>query len=551
MNFDELVNSHELYVGGRAHPIVNIGAGEYSDELLAVRYKDRYGDSTSIHVNRNTLVVHGYEGDDSANRIRLKSRSQAKDIWWLRGGNQGWGKESFVDLKKFDNIALAKDTLTLSRAHAVEGGNPTLQLRLRKDIETSEVYDFDKWAEFRFASGEWLSLPWADEPWFKGNAATAHHFAHMSVADKAQVAFWSTEGRAQLDRVDVMTAGRYLNSFFSEVLTPQEIQQWTLRVDPPGELVFSGTSEDEIYEAYGLNASNSHSCMVYRDHAKCHDGIPWRSGVSPIRAYAGGDLEVANLMRHGVSVARGLVWREKKAYGRVYGDVERFTMAIEAMGYEHDGNGSNNMDTCGKGLFNGARMKVMVPEGYKRNLTAPYVDFGYHVLVSGTGCKRTMTLERHDGHAARRTDGLLWDLGCEEQSDQEFHCDRCEEDCEGTSHDVDGSTWCDSCAECHGGCCDRCNTYTRHGLTDVQGGGGWCDACLGNAAISCDTCGDHVRSQDINSVLDHRDGSHDSDACDSCAGSSDAITQIGSRYYTTDTIETDDEDEEELESEEA
>lgn len=521
MNIEQLKSDYEVFYDSKACPITSIQ--EYPGHLM-VEFKYNAWDSTRYNINKDTLVALGYEREDSPVRMRKKARSVVRDVWAIRFGHVDWGKDDWIDVNRAYSIKEAQEILALHKQHLDASSSP-FKVRLKKSTEQADVYDYDQWAAARFETGEWKRLPWADEPWFDKHP---EHFAHHSNYDDTWVAFWPSATEAQADRVETMTAGRYLSRYYSDILTPVQIEQWVHKMDPPGDLVFSGKDPEAIYEAYDSNGGNMHSCMVYRDHQNCHDGVGWRSGKSPVRVYGGGDLEVVTLIRRGQAVARALCWPEKKAYGRCYGDIGRLKTALDAQGWEHDGGGSNSMDTYGRGLFNGARLLKIRPENYPNNWTMPYVDFHYNVADKGDHFILTRDSE---GQKCWRTDGLMY------QPDSCGCCANCGDDMddEDETYTVDGNLWCYHCWDNNARSCDHCGHCTEHSLNDV-GSAEYCDSCYDSHSQDCDVCDERTPNYDLRVVRNHREDTDYGVACSTCVGSDD-VTRIGDTYYVTSTIE--------------
>lgn len=218
----------------------------------------------------------------------------------------------------------------------------------------------------RFADGTLKPLPatWDLEP-------IKDHFAHLA-KDPTKIAFTENEELGAIDRVTVLSPGRYLSRFYPDV---DDAHRRTLiaLIDPCGEIHFARTRE-EIARVY---KTGPESCM---DGEHDFDELPcW-----PTEPYAGGDLAVAYTVNNrGRIQARAVCWPDKKQFGRVYGDVQRLKAALLSEGFEE-------IRSCGK-RFDGARLlKIPVNNGDECNeFVMPYfddiewiVDMGDHFITS-------------------------------------------------------------------------------------------------------------------------------------------------------------------------
>jgi len=205
----------------------------------------------------------------------------------------------------------------------------------------------------RFVDGTYKAVPWALEKFVKHELM---HFPHMSTVDDGMIAFTRSPADGAADRQTRMRPGRYLQEFYSTVLTNEEINSWACRFFN-GQGVHFATTEDEIEWVY---ANGPSSCMT--------TGVfQWEH---PSRCYAAGDLAIAWLKAQTAShaSARAICWPEKKVYGRVYGDERRLVEALQGLKFRFD-----------PSAFSGARLlRKPIPahlhEVHSKWVIAPYLD---------------------------------------------------------------------------------------------------------------------------------------------------------------------------------
>ncbi|MDF2996856.1 MAG: RNA-splicing ligase RtcB [Xanthobacteraceae bacterium] len=161
----------------------------------------------------------------------------------------------------------------------------------------------DSWRmreQSRFDDGTYKPVSWADETWWIHSEHRKNHFTHLSTAGVGFIAYTETPEKGSADVQNKIRPGRYLEKFFSDILTPNEIRDYATEcalLTEQNELFFAKT-EDEFEQVY-LNGPDS--CMAKDvEHFDCPQ--------HPVRIYAAGDLELAYLKRDGDITARALVW---------------------------------------------------------------------------------------------------------------------------------------------------------------------------------------------------------------------------------------------------
>jgi len=345
---------------------------------------------------------------------------------------------------------------------------------MESDWKLREVY--------RFLLGKYKKVPWANENWWireKCPPDIHFHFTHVSRDDPSKIAYTPSERHGIEDRQVRMKPGKYLNKYFSSILSNEEIANWAGRFAGENEtnfLKFARTA-DEIERVY---VDGPNSCMSDKS---------FESSIHPARVYAAGDLAVAYIERGGEITGRAVCWPEKKIHSTIYGDDNRLKSALESAGYEKD-------SLCGAKL-------LLIEEDHC--IVCPYLDNGEQVEISGN------YLIIGDGISAQSTTGLVGtnycdcceeycsdttlvgnENWCESCMDNAFYCDCCDNwyPCEDSIR-INGRRyeeyWCSDCAENNAFKCDHCEEYFADSGIEVENET-WCEKCVENDAFYCDHC---------------------------------------------------------------
>jgi hypothetical protein len=187
------------------------------------------------------------------------------------------------------------------------------------------------------------------------------HFAHLDTKDISKIAFTEGDELGKIDRVTILTPGRYLTRYYPEVDDGHR-RRLIAAIDPAGEILFAKTRE-EISDVY-INGPSS-----------CMDGKHDFSDLEPFwptEPYAGGDLVLAYVKNaQGRIQSRCLCWPEKMLFGRCYGDIQRMIQAMIAEGYTY----LRNEKDCFETPFpEGARI-LKIPHPTKMHTyVMPYFD---------------------------------------------------------------------------------------------------------------------------------------------------------------------------------
>lgn len=296
--------------------------------------------------------------------------------------------------------------------------------------------------EMRMSPDQWKA--YSERIWdagfrakFDGNEERAKRladaFPHVSNGKQGKVAYTVDAEHGEADRQTVVTPGVFLQRFFGDVLSTEQITEHaTWFADAFGEPAELHTTQDadEIEHVYtnGPSSCMSRDASDYNGH--CH----------PVRVYAGPDLAVAYIKngRDEIS-ARCVVWPEKKRYSRIYGDEYRMGVALQRAGYA-------------LGSLRGARIQL-IEDMNGNGLIMPYVDNYSRCEIDGAFVRIGS-----GGIECQSTNGV---------SEQGELCARC-----GTTMDDETSSYIDSRDE------------------------RWCDCCTSDHAFYCEVAGETIANDD-------------------------------------------------------
>ena len=299
----------------------------------------------------------------------------------------------------------------------------------------------------RLVTGEYEELPWSGESWWAHRPEELRdHYAHVSKEKEAFVAFTESPEKGEQDRQTRCKAGVYLTRFFSDVLTPQEIQEWIR--------ILQGERDDSSL-SFSLARTPDEAERVYTEGpASCMSGEAsgFDGDEHPARVYGDSDLAIAYIEKpsdyHDAPIAsRALVWPERKIYGRIYPTPERYEGARrDSANREHD-RLLRALKRAGyeRGSFEGAHIRCI--EGPRDDsYIMPYLDGGYSVSRVFRNGEDLFRMGARGEYSASETCGVIYARG-------RFVCERCEDHCdEDDSYSVhvnsyNSEQWCSHCYE--------------------------------------------------------------------------------------------------------
>lgn len=257
----------------------------------------------------------------------------------------------------------------------------------------------------RFAGAKYKPVPWADAEWVHKVGPVSEHFVHVSEKDPYMLAYTPSAADGERDRRVPIKPGRYLQKFYADRLTAEQIAKLAGEVRGSGlkvEFTTDLRTMQAVYASHGLSACMSYSVGHYM-------GSKFNGGLHPLAAYAGGDLKLAfSKAREGHVSARALVWPERKVYSRAYGDTEALRKALDADGWA-------------SGLLDGARIQAipLVEAAYNcyrksamgPHFSGPYVDhIKWARYDAKDGSLRLQATATGATHSVQHGDGIIYPI---------------------------------------------------------------------------------------------------------------------------------------------
>jgi hypothetical protein len=354
----------------------------------------------------------------------------------------------------------------------------------------------------RFASGEYVALPWAGQIWFDSAHDRLGHFAHVSKRNKRKITYTENESAGLADRqCSPLNVGRYFTRFASEYgLSPERIAELSVEYSTvhgeDSDYEFGIAMDmDGILNCYNFGreyASRSsyspNSCMAY-DENRSFDG------QHPVRAYAAGDLGCAYLIDNRGEeprlTARAMVWPAEKRFGRMYGDYDRLHTYLKREGY------SENAD------FDGAKL-LAIPKNNRRGwYVMPYLDCdGQRISPVRDSDDNILhfVIDSDGDYEAGSTSGSI-------ELRAICRCDSCGDRINGDnaySLEDDDSQYCESCFHEIAWQCDRCGHYVpedeprNYPAHNVA----WCESCMESHFVCGHDYRTHRRTAESSIVLE-------------------------------------------------
>lgn len=237
--------------------------------------------------------------------------------------------------------------------------------------------DWKEREKLKFTNGEYKQIPWIQDGRI---IPIENHFPHISTKDGTLIAYTENEKKGILDRQTPIKPGRYLRMFYPN-LSENKIRDLANEIGDR-ELRFAKT-KDEIINVYKNGPS---SCMSHQDDK-------YQSCIHPVAAYGDSDIQVAYIKSGDRIVARSLVWPEKKAYLRPYGDSIRIERELKALGYKR------------RPTLAGAKLSAIFDE-HKGKVVGPYIDGSKHIRFKNN--ELFICLSNHkDATYAGNTEGFF------------------------------------------------------------------------------------------------------------------------------------------------
>ena len=297
-------------------------------------------------------------------------------------------------------------------------------------------------AKYRLSAGRWQAPVWT------GKLPVRHpeHFVHAARETPGNVAFYADTDKLEADKLTSMKPGRYLATFYGDILSADEIKQWAnkqVAATQPTPLKFVGN--DDPLGWVWVYENSQPSCMRYNRHNRYIDsGLKDERHPVTVYAHPENNLALAYIMLPGavedrtrfcdtdeyIVGARAIVNTRNKTYLRIYGagDVQHTAMkeALGRAGYTFSG------DT-----LKGEKLRLVATNN--GNL-CPYLDGNYaHISV-----RSSHLLIGKDGMRAQETCGYV------REDEDRCYCDTCGEyyDEEDGGYVESDNTWvCDDCIE--------------------------------------------------------------------------------------------------------
>ena len=272
--------------------------------------------------------------------------------------------------------------------------------------------------------GTWQKPVFAKEQWFVDSKYYWLHCCHVSTDDPMMLAYTQSGDKAVRDIQTRVRPGRYLQQFFSDVLSEKDIRYWAERqqsMADNSDLHFVPNTDPDGWEWVYEHASGFTSCMQYHHPASRYLAYGLSGDNHPVRVYCHpkNDLALAYLgdehhSDSGRVYARAIVNQADKTWVRLYGD-SRIQHALTAKGYSYGGDLSGQRLRC---------VDNPVGSGY----LMPYLD-GYTTNVSqryDSALGEDYFLVDEDGeYDAQNSNGIM-------EGEPEATCpccgDRCDED---------------------------------------------------------------------------------------------------------------------------
>lgn len=399
-------------------------------------------------------------------------------------------------------------TRCASKQEAYEGSKEVPGSVVTFELSEEEQHKWKRREYDRFADGTYSLPPWIpirsncweprDGPdvreFLQEPYKTAYiHFAHLSLKHPGQIAYTPSDDHGYADRQVVLKPGKYLEQYFSEVFTREQIAGY---VD--GVKAYTGDLQitRDPLEIRSIYTGGPRSCMS-RITAR-YVSAP----VHPSEAYGNSpDLALAYLGTLDHATARCVIRPDDKIYSRIYGDTT-LAQILRLNGFK-------------EGSLSGARLRAIKhDEGI---YVMPYVDGTGSASLSSD--KQFLILHEDESgeyptHVTCENGGDTLCAGVteyDEDEDEDRHhtCAHCEREC-----DPD-ETYCYSCDQDRY-YCDGCDEDQFDGEGHCVGDRVLCPSCYRVSSNTCDECGDRFHEEEIRSHDRVEEGDPRGEYCGSC-----------------------------------
>lgn len=347
---------------------INILTDAFNREQRYIKWQQMKADARQRLYEKLFIATHAQLKLDSGMRnIRCAWQPKQRER----------GKKFLETLKKGPILACLTEWDTVRR----HGAFPARMW----DLWQSDKFGYrDEWQAYVNAqnrmSYDWQCPVWQDEQWFNESPFSAIHFCHVSQENPNMVAYIQTPDKLKRDISTATKPGRYLKTYFGEVLSDEQIKKWAERHEAKysTELLKNVqiSQDPDMWEWVYENGQGYTSCMTYNRDGR-HLNSRMCGPNHPVRSYAHprSDLAIAYLPTTSKpfpdhkAAARTIVNIETKEYVRIYGD-ERLGNALELMGYTHNA-------ACMRG------QPIAMREYTDGEYIVPYIDGGFGLDIEG------------------------------------------------------------------------------------------------------------------------------------------------------------------------
>jgi hypothetical protein len=348
-------------------------------------------------------------------------------------------------------------------------------------------------------------------------------YLHRSVKQPGLVAYTPDDEYGMQDRQLACTVGRFVEKYCKDRLTQQQIQDLAddLACDKLDTFSLARTIDD-VRAVYNHVVGGWGSCMQRKVYAEYN----WQQRMDrgeidhPVTVYGDSDLGVAYIGTKDKIRQRAVVWPDKKQVVRVYGSGP-LTRLLERHGYTFVGG------------FEGARIRAVKLD--RGGYLMPYIDGD--TAADTTDDAKYLRLTRRgciDSQSTCGSSSYVPSQDDEDEDDNTRECDHCGHYYDPDDYNATGD-YCARCADSSWSC-DRCGDTYFDGddSTNVEGST-WCDSCASRWTDHCTHCGETFRTDHFSRTeRDRRAAQGFTDYCTDCESQHDYCETCDSIYNTED-----------------